>query len=99
MQPAGLPRTVQSQRVMPGLVPGIHAVQGRQCWEIECSGAAWMAGTSPAMTAVDCIVGKSSSLRAAPVSSDSPAACGERVGVRGRVICPERATRPSLPDH
>ena len=40
---------------MPGLVPGIHAVQGQQFWEIKCSGAAWMAGTSPAMTALDCI--------------------------------------------
>ena len=46
---------MQPQRVMPGLVPGIHAEQGLQFWEIKCSGAAWMAGTSPAMTAVDCI--------------------------------------------
>jgi hypothetical protein len=50
--------TVQPQRVMPGLVPGIHAEQGPQFWEIECSGAAWMAGTSPAMTAANCLVEK-----------------------------------------
>ena len=36
---------------MPGLVPGIHAEQGPQFWEIKCGGTAWMAGTSPAMTA------------------------------------------------
>jgi len=46
MQPAGLPRAAQSPRVMPGLVPGIHAEQGQQFWEMRCSGTAWMAGTS-----------------------------------------------------
>jgi hypothetical protein len=40
MQPAGLPRTVQSQRVMPGLVPGIHAAPGPQFCEIKCRGTA-----------------------------------------------------------
>ena len=41
--------TGRSAAVMPGLVPGIHAVgQARdfQGWD----GPAWMAGTSPAMT-------------------------------------------------
>jgi hypothetical protein len=35
---------------MPGLVPGIHAAPPRLIVKIFGGGAAWMAGTSPAMT-------------------------------------------------
>jgi hypothetical protein len=48
--------------VMPALVAGIHAgpqprgqrncANARALQDISCSGAAWIAGTSPAMTAV-----------------------------------------------
>ena len=36
--------------VMAGLVPAIHAVTQRPASTVDCGGAAWMAGTSPAMT-------------------------------------------------
>jgi hypothetical protein len=36
---------------MPGLVPGIHAETQNEKPKTMRSGAAWMAGTSPAMTA------------------------------------------------
>jgi hypothetical protein len=36
--------------VMPGLVPGIHAQKPSQTSKVVCGDAAWMAGTSPAMT-------------------------------------------------
>jgi hypothetical protein len=39
--------------VMPGLVPGIHAEPQSQSCEIWCGVTAWMAGTSPAMTALE----------------------------------------------
>jgi hypothetical protein len=35
---------------MPGLVPGIHAETPPHSLKAFDSGAAWMAGTSPAMT-------------------------------------------------
>jgi hypothetical protein len=35
---------------MPGLVPGIHAAPLLKIFKAGCSGTAWMAGTSPAMT-------------------------------------------------
>jgi len=35
---------------MPGLVPGIHAQKPSPTSKVVCNGAAWMAGTSPAMT-------------------------------------------------
>jgi hypothetical protein len=38
--------------VMPGLAPGIHAALLSRTLTICSSGAAWMAGTSPAMTVV-----------------------------------------------
>jgi hypothetical protein len=38
--------------VMAGLVPAIHAVTRSLTGKVFRSGAAWMAGTSPAMTAV-----------------------------------------------
>jgi|HubBroStandDraft_1064217.scaffolds.fasta_scaffold901399_2 hypothetical protein len=38
--------------VMAGLVPAIYAVTRPLASNVLCSGAAWMAGTSPAMTAV-----------------------------------------------
>jgi hypothetical protein len=38
---------------MPGLVPGIHAQKPSPTSKVVCSGAAWMAGTSPAMTSKD----------------------------------------------
>ena len=43
-------RSVQPPRVMPGLVPGIHAEPTTPISKVSCGGAAWMAGTSPAMT-------------------------------------------------
>jgi hypothetical protein len=43
-------RLLQSQRVMPGLVPGIHALKPARTSRAAHGGAAWMAGTSPAMT-------------------------------------------------
>ena len=36
--------------VMPGLVPGIHAMEPRQCLPHVRDLDAWMAGTRPAMT-------------------------------------------------
>jgi hypothetical protein len=36
--------------VMAGLVPAIHAVPPAQTSKVLFKGAAWMAGTSPAMT-------------------------------------------------
>ncbi|PPD45206.1 MAG: hypothetical protein CTY15_05380 [Methylocystis sp.] len=39
-----------SSAVMPGLVPGIHAVRTPTILRIERNVPAWMAGTSPAMT-------------------------------------------------
>jgi hypothetical protein len=42
----------QPNRVMPGLVPGIHAERTVLSSEALRDGAAWMAGTSPAMTSV-----------------------------------------------
>jgi hypothetical protein len=38
-------------RVMTGLVPVIHAATPRLILKIVRNGAAWVAGTSPAMTA------------------------------------------------
>jgi hypothetical protein len=38
---------------MPGLVPGIHAQKPSTTSKVVCVGAAWMAGTSPAMTSKD----------------------------------------------
>jgi hypothetical protein len=35
---------------MPGLVPGTHAAPFFKIFKAGCGGAAWMAGTSPAMT-------------------------------------------------
>ncbi|HLJ72848.1 MAG TPA: hypothetical protein VKU03_16150 [Roseiarcus sp.] len=40
--------------VMPGLAPSIRARPQPQTLESVCSGAAWMAGTNPAMTHSDC---------------------------------------------
>ena len=40
----------QPTHVMPGLVPGIHARKPSRTSIVVCNGAAWMAGTSPAMT-------------------------------------------------
>src|SRR5665213_893645 len=45
---------------MPGLVPGIHAEPRALTLKVSCNGAAWMAGTSPAMTTIGCTVMKSS---------------------------------------
>jgi hypothetical protein len=45
-----LHETPQPQRVMPALVAGIHAMKPAQPTTICRCGAAWMAGTSPAMT-------------------------------------------------
>jgi len=39
---------------MPGLDPGIHAVPQAQMPGFSTSGAAWMAGSSPAMTILGC---------------------------------------------
>jgi hypothetical protein len=39
-------------RVLPGLVPGIHAERKLPTSKVSCNGAAWMAGTSPAKTRV-----------------------------------------------
>jgi hypothetical protein len=49
-------RVLQPQHVMPGLVPGIHAQKPSPTSKVVCGGAAWMAGTSPAMTTVGCTV-------------------------------------------
>jgi len=38
--------------VLPGLVPGIHAQKPSPTSKVACSGAAWMAGTSPATTSM-----------------------------------------------
>jgi len=43
-------RLSQPTYVMPGLVPGIHALRRRLTSEGFYGVAAWMAGTSPAMT-------------------------------------------------
>jgi hypothetical protein len=40
---------------MPGLVPGIHADPLPPTLKVSCTGAAWMAGTSPAMTRKGCL--------------------------------------------
>ena len=45
-----LERTPATHPVMAGLVPAIHAVTQRPASTVDCGGAAWMAGTSPAMT-------------------------------------------------
>jgi putative transposase len=45
---------------MPGLVPGIHAEPAAPSLKDSRSGAAWMAGTSPAMTSNSCIYRESS---------------------------------------
>jgi hypothetical protein len=80
MRPAGLLRILQPQCVMPGLVPGIHAVQGPQSWEITCSGPAWMAGTSPAMTALDCRNERKPLFACRSGFPDSPALAGRGAG-------------------
>ena len=41
--------------VMAGLVPAIYAVTRPLASNVLCSGAAWMAGTSPAMTPKGCM--------------------------------------------
>jgi hypothetical protein len=41
---------LSSPAVMPGLVPGIHAAPQPIMPIVFRNGAAWMAGTSPAMT-------------------------------------------------
>ena len=84
MPPVGLPCTLQSQRVMSGLVPGIHAVQGPQFCRIKCDGAAWMAGTSPAMTALDCVVESTSLFPCRFGFPGQPCANGERGGRRSK---------------
>jgi hypothetical protein len=45
------PDRIMDYAVMPGLVPGIHAVRRPPTFEGWCGGAAWMTGTSPVMTA------------------------------------------------
>jgi hypothetical protein len=44
------PARVMAGLVMAGLVPAIHAVPPAQTSKVLFKGAAWMAGTSPAMT-------------------------------------------------
>jgi hypothetical protein len=48
---AAVLRPMQLQHVMAGLVPAIHAQRPSSPLSGVCRGAAWMAGTSPAMTA------------------------------------------------
>ena len=70
--------------VMPGLVPGIHAVRPHESFEPEApplprpcdSGTTWMAGTSPAMTGEN---NKSKSLCEPAVLADACARHGLRV--------------------
>jgi hypothetical protein len=46
-------RIVQPTVVMAGLVPAIHAAPLEEAFELGAFRAAWMAGTSPAMTGGD----------------------------------------------
>ena len=48
---------------MTGLVPVIHVVQRRKRFRRSRNGAAWMAGTSPAMTETDEVVAVGGSFR------------------------------------
>jgi hypothetical protein len=81
-------RSVQPLRVMPGLVPGIHAVRQRPTSEGFCSGAAWMTGTSPVMTRGGCRDFLPCNRFGFP---GQPCACGERAGVRGVGVGPNVA--------
>jgi hypothetical protein len=47
---AAVLRPLQLQHVMAGLVPAIHAQKPSSTVSVVCRGAAWMAGTRPAMT-------------------------------------------------
>ena len=42
----------ESNAVMAGLVPAIHAAPLRSLLRLRTRGTAWMAGTSPAMTII-----------------------------------------------
>ena len=71
-------KSLQPSDVMPGLVPGIHAEPTALFLKDSSGGAAWMAGTSPAMTSDGCIDWESSCASSSFRFSAQPCARGRR---------------------
>jgi hypothetical protein len=67
---------INTHAVMIGLVPVIHVLKAPEGFRLAGNGAAWMAGTSPAMT------------ERAIWNGHSVRSCHARSGERGRYVCP-----------
>jgi len=80
----GLSPALRPLRVVAGLVPAIHAATQPLISQVLRSGAAWMAGTSPAMTE-EATLGAPRTMGAAKTSTRSPSPLAGEGGPKGRM--------------